>query len=71
MTKIHEALAHMKPAHRQILYAAALETPYEEMAELLGIHKGTVKSRLNRARAELAKILFGTGSKQYTARTKN
>jgi RNA polymerase sigma-70 factor (ECF subfamily) len=30
---------------------------YLEIAELLGIPEGTVKSRINRARVELAKLL--------------
>lgn len=31
--------------------------PYQEMADLLGIPEGTVKSRINRGRLELAKLL--------------
>jgi RNA polymerase sigma-70 factor (ECF subfamily) len=30
---------------------------YQEIAELIGIPEGTVKSRINRARLELAKLL--------------
>ena len=34
------------------------ELTYQEMAEQLGLPEGTVKSRINRGRAELARILL-------------
>jgi len=35
------------------------ELSYEEIAEIMGIEVGTVKSRINRGRAQLQKLLKG------------
>jgi RNA polymerase sigma-70 factor (ECF subfamily) len=32
---------------------------YEEISEILGVNEGTVKSRINRGRAQLQKLLKG------------
>jgi RNA polymerase sigma-70 factor (ECF subfamily) len=37
------------------------EMEYREIAEVLNIPEGTVKSRINRGRSELAKCLRGMG----------
>jgi RNA polymerase sigma-70 factor (ECF subfamily) len=37
------------------------ELEYREIAEVLNIPEGTVKSRINRGRSELAKCLRGMG----------
>jgi RNA polymerase sigma factor (sigma-70 family) len=55
---IRRALMRLSPAHREVLIMiGALGTSYEEAAGILGCSLGTVKSRLNRARHQLAKEL--------------
>lgn len=52
------ALAQLDEEHRQILLLRDVEDlPYEEIGEILDLPRGTVKSRIHRARAELAAIL--------------
>jgi len=54
MREVHEAIHRLKPHHREILLLiGVLEIPYEEAAAITGCDIGTVKSRLNRARAAL------------------
>jgi RNA polymerase sigma-70 factor, ECF subfamily len=51
-------LARLSPEHRQVIVLRELEgLSYEEMAESLGVPRGTVESRLHRARAELKEAL--------------
>jgi RNA polymerase sigma-70 factor, ECF subfamily len=53
------ALAKLAPEHRDVLLMiGASGLSYEEAAEISGVAVGTIKSRLNRARAKLA-ILLG------------
>lgn len=53
-----QALNEVKSEHKQILLLRDLEGySYEEIAEILGISKGTVKSRLSRARLAMKQIL--------------
>jgi RNA polymerase sigma-70 factor (ECF subfamily) len=50
----------LSPEHRQIIVLRELEQmSYEEMATTLGVPRGTVESRLHRAREELRKRFKG------------
>jgi RNA polymerase sigma-70 factor, ECF subfamily len=52
------ALAKLSPKHRQaLLMVAASGLSYDKVAKLWGCPTGTVKSRVNRARSELARML--------------
>lgn len=58
MRLLHAALKQMKDEYRQLIVLRDMQgMSYEEIAEALSLSLGTVKSRLNRARNELAKIL--------------
>ena len=59
-----ERLFHdLSPAHREILILIpVLGLGYEDAAEVCGCSVGTVKSRLNRARAALAALVDGGAS---------
>jgi RNA polymerase sigma-70 factor, ECF subfamily len=51
-------LARLSPEHRQVIVLRELEgLSYEEIAETLGVPRGTVESRLHRARSELKEAL--------------
>ncbi len=51
-------LQELSPEHREIIVLREIEQmSYEEMAEALGVPRGTVESRLHRARAELKERL--------------
>jgi RNA polymerase sigma-70 factor, ECF subfamily len=51
-------LAKLSPEHRQVIVLRELEgLSYDEMTETLGVPRGTVESRLHRARAELREAL--------------
>ena len=56
--KIQEALTRLPEKHRTILVLRELEgLSYEELSERLGIHKGTVMSRLFHARKKMQTLL--------------
>ena len=56
--KMTEALARLPEKHRTILVLRELEgLSYEELAERLGIHQGTVMSRLFNARKKMQALL--------------
>ena len=61
---IEEGMKKLKPWERAIIELRDIKNlSYDEIAEVLGIPMGTVKSRLNRARNHLRKIIereFGT-----------
>lgn len=55
---VRNALESLGEEHRQVVILRDIEDmDYEEIAETLELPRGTVKSRLHRARAELARIL--------------
>lgn len=55
---VREALEQLDEEQRRIVVLRDVEDlSYEEIAELLDLPRGTVKSRLHRARSQLAKIL--------------
>ena len=59
-TKIElaRAMEQLSPEHREILQLRGIEDlQYEQIADILGVRVGTVKSRLARARLALRKIL--------------
>ena len=59
--RVHQALARLSAEHRTVLVLKDMEgRKYEEMAELLEVPIGTVRSRLHRARLELREILLQT-----------
>jgi RNA polymerase sigma-70 factor, ECF subfamily len=55
---IHQALQALQPDHRAVVVMKDLDgLRYEEIAEILRVPVGTVRSRLHRARAELRERL--------------
>jgi len=57
-TLVQAALAELDEEHRQILILRDVEDlAYEDIADILDLPRGTVKSRIHRARAELAQKL--------------
>ena len=51
---LNAALLKLSPEHREVLLLREFEgMAYEEMAEVLGVPRGTIESRLHRARNEL------------------
>lgn len=58
--KVQEALARVSPELREAVILRDLQDmDYREIAEVLAIPQGTVKSRISRGRAELARLLKG------------
>jgi len=56
--RVHEALSKLSPEHRAVLVMKDMEgQKYEDMAEVLEVPIGTIRSRLHRARLELRAIL--------------
>jgi RNA polymerase sigma-70 factor (ECF subfamily) len=63
MQDVQKALNKLAPEHREILLMIGItELSYEEAAQVCDIAVGTVKSRLNRARAKLAEHLGLNGA---------
>ena len=55
---IQKALLKISTAYREaVILRDIQELSYEEIAEIMGIEVGTVKSRINRGRAQLQKLL--------------
>jgi len=62
---IEAALEELDETHRSIVILRDIEgLAYEEIAEILDLPRGTVKSRLHRARAQLARTLSRTLNKE-------
>lgn len=58
MNDFRKAFDQLSPEHREVLIlAGALGYSYDEVAEMTGVAVGTVKSRVNRARARLCDLL--------------
>ena len=56
--QVHEAIDRLQPDLRTCVILRDIEElSYQEIVDLLDIPEGTVKSRINRGRIELAKIL--------------
>ena len=56
--RLYAALARLSPEHRDVLVLKDLDGQrYEEIALVLGVPIGTVRSRLHRARMELRNLL--------------
>jgi RNA polymerase sigma-70 factor (ECF subfamily) len=56
--EVHRALAQISPDHRAVLVLHDLQDlDYAEVAAVLDIPAGTVKSRIHRARVEMARLL--------------
>jgi RNA polymerase sigma-70 factor (ECF subfamily) len=57
--KVHDALNRLSVEHRAVLVMKDMEgMKYEEMAEVLGVPIGTIRSRLHRARLEIREIFL-------------
>ena len=55
---LHAALARLSSEHRDVLVMKDIDgLKYEEIAEVLGVPIGTIRSRLHRARLELRELL--------------
>jgi RNA polymerase sigma-70 factor (ECF subfamily) len=69
--QVRAALAAVAPRYRDVLILCELsELSYAEAAQVCGIDIGTVRSRLSRARAQLADRLSRLGLLQGTGRAK-
>ena len=65
-TAIQQALRRLSSEHRSIIVLRDIEGfSYNEIADVLGVSMGTVKSRLGRARADLKKSLMRYLSVQH------
>ena len=55
---IQKALMKVKPVYREVVILRDIQDlSYEEIAEITGLSLGTVKSRINRGRTQLQKLL--------------
>lgn len=62
-TAVAQAMNRLDMEHRQILTLRIInDLSYQQIAEILGVAEGTVKSRLSRARQSLRKKLLQTGN---------
>lgn len=62
MQDLHVALAQLPPEQREaVLLVGAEGLTYEDVANICGVAVGTIKSRVNRARARLSELMGYTG----------
>jgi RNA polymerase sigma-70 factor (ECF subfamily) len=67
--RIHAALEALPPYHRDVILLREVEgLSYEEMAEAMGVSKGTIMSRLFHARQKLQKALADCYDEQLGGR---
>lgn len=65
--EVREALEKLPPYQREVLVlVGGLGLSYEECAEICGCEMGTIKSRLNRARARLAALIEAQSAGELT-----
>ncbi len=58
---VHEALKRLSPELREAVILRDLQDlDYKDIAKVLNVPEGTVKSRINRGRTELARLLQRT-----------
>jgi RNA polymerase sigma-70 factor, ECF subfamily len=58
---VHEALRRLSPELREAVILRDLQDmDYKDIAKVLSVPEGTVKSRINRGRTELARLLQRT-----------
>lgn len=63
VANVRRALAELKPEYRTVLLLRFMEDlSYEEIGRALGLPPGTVKSRINRGKAQLKEILLRQGN---------
>jgi RNA polymerase sigma-70 factor (ECF subfamily) len=63
-TQLRDAMERLSPEHREVLVLKDIEgLKYEEIAEILDVPIGTIRSRLHRARLELRDLLGGEGGR--------
>jgi RNA polymerase sigma-70 factor, ECF subfamily len=63
-TQVRRALASLTPPYRSVVVLREIEGfSYEEIAQVLGVAEGTVKSRLQRGRDLLRRKLIGHGAR--------
>jgi len=63
--RVHEALNRLSQEHRVVLIMKDMEgQKYEDMAEILQVPIGTIRSRLHRARLEFREILLQDNGKK-------
>jgi len=55
---VRDAMDQLAPEHRQVLILRDLmDMPYRDIANILNVNEGTIKSRINRARESLKKVI--------------